>query len=131
MLEKFDLLLQPLLALRDSGLLINRPTNENSFSLRLRKGPSVKSVFAVLTMRDGVHFLLPSPDEMDRIFNEPLKEVVVLWRKALDVSYPAWSSHVDGNNRIKMKAEATQKHAAAFADAYNCLRTRLIGPPNE
>jgi len=118
----------PLLDLEREGFVVNRPTNSNSLSLRLKSGPSIRchGSFALVTQRDQNYFLVPTPQEMDRIFCEPLKEVVKLWEALLCRIYPCWNAQADLRNRIRIDARTVETHADEFAAVYAALRDRLI-----
>lgn len=128
-LTRYGALLGPLLALREKGFVENLPVNPLSLSLRLKKGPSVQCAdsFALLTMTEPANFLVPSPDEMDRIFQSPLKQLIKPYTDLLNVTYPAWQSHVDGNERIKVPVGNMEQNAAGFAAMYGLLRQLLTG----
>jgi hypothetical protein len=111
----------------EEGLLENRPTNPNSLSLRLMRGPSVlcSESFALLTMRDPAWFLVPAPPEVMRILSDPLREVVDRWRDLVERVHPGWRANIARNKRITIRADDVETHAAEFAAVYTLLRDLL------
>ena len=109
-------------------VVVNQRTAPNSLSLRLRRGPSIhcRDSFALITQRDPDRFLLPSPQEMDRILHGPLKEVVGLYEALLRRVSPCWNAHVDRRHRISIDARTVETHAGEFAAVYSALRDRLV-----
>ncbi len=131
LLKDFFPVLEPLLALQAAHLLINKPFKASSLSLRLKKGPSVKTSrpdgFAILSMKERTHFLVPCPDEMARIFTKSLTSLVSDWSNLLDQAYPAWSAHVGEHKRIKMPIEMVAQHADRFATFFGKVQSILVG----
>lgn len=130
----FAVAIAPLLELDEAGFLLNRTTDPEALSLRLRAGPCVRcqGSFALLTRRGvGPDFLVPDPAEMERIFRAPLDKAVPHWRMLLDRVRPGWNVHIAGNRRISVAPSVLREHAAEFAAFYRYLRNRLMSgsPP--
>ncbi len=117
----------PLLRLRSEGLVENRPVNGEKLSLRLAKGPSVHSNFALITRHEMATILVPEADEVSRIFRGPLHEAVATWRNILDLVHPGWHAHVDGNKRIKIRISQVEKNSQAFEQFYQLVKDVLSG----
>ena len=81
---------------------------------------------ALITQANPDYFLLPSPQEMDRIFRGSLKEVVVQYEALLRRVSPCWNAHVDRRHRISIDTRTVETHADEFATVYAALRDRLI-----
>jgi hypothetical protein len=126
-LHWFATTIEPLLHLRQLGFVVNRTTSPQSLSLRLERVPCMRArSLALLTQRDAAAFLLPEPDEMDRVLGGPLADVTGAWKGLLGRIMSNWSVHKSENHRIRMDAQDFERNAKAFADFFAHLKGRVL-----
>jgi len=130
----FTRALGPLLDLMRAGpsgkpLAINRPTSPGSISLRLVRGPSVacRSSFALLTQSRTGPFLVPTPDEVRRVFGRRLAALPAAWEKLVTTIHPRWHLHAQGTDRIALAPAILELHADDFESFYASGRTGCKG----